>query len=122
MPDDAVALVEQELGEVGAVLAGDAGDECGLKSWRRVYRPPLWTSRVLLHTASRRRSTGVRSRGLGDGRPSRRILIIHVADGFRIVSASEGLQVSGSTATLTTTFSQDVELGLRYVPTGTPVP
>src|SRR5262249_31786323 len=24
-----VALVEQELGEVGAVLAGDAGDECG---------------------------------------------------------------------------------------------
>jgi hypothetical protein len=23
-----VALVEQELGEVGAVLAGDAGDEC----------------------------------------------------------------------------------------------
>jgi len=25
---DFVALVEQELGEVGAVLAGDAGDEC----------------------------------------------------------------------------------------------
>ena len=25
---DAVALVEQQLGEVGAVLAGDAGDDC----------------------------------------------------------------------------------------------
>ena len=27
MPIDLVALVEQELGEVGAVLAGDAGDQ-----------------------------------------------------------------------------------------------
>ena len=27
-PVDNVALVEQELGEVGAVLAGDSGDEC----------------------------------------------------------------------------------------------
>ena len=26
--DDLVALVEQELGQVGAVLAGDAGDQC----------------------------------------------------------------------------------------------
>ena len=26
-PDDAVALLEQELGEIGAVLAGDAGDQ-----------------------------------------------------------------------------------------------
>ena len=47
---------------------------------------------------------------------------IHVPDGFRIASASQGLQVSGADATLTTTFSQDVELGLRYVPTGTPAP
>ena len=27
---DFVALLEQQLGEVGAVLAGDAGDECDL--------------------------------------------------------------------------------------------
>src|SRR5262249_12493212 len=26
--DDAIALLEQELGEVGAVLPGDAGDQC----------------------------------------------------------------------------------------------
>jgi hypothetical protein len=25
---DLIALIEQQLGEVGAVLAGDAGDEC----------------------------------------------------------------------------------------------
>jgi hypothetical protein len=24
-----VALVQQQLGEIGAVLAGDAGDDCG---------------------------------------------------------------------------------------------
>ena len=30
MPNDLVALVEQQLGEVGAVLAGDAGDQRGL--------------------------------------------------------------------------------------------
>jgi hypothetical protein len=29
-PDNAIALGEQVLGEVGAVLAGDAGDESGL--------------------------------------------------------------------------------------------
>ena len=29
--EDVVALVEQQLGEVGAVLAGDAGDECSLR-------------------------------------------------------------------------------------------
>ena len=46
-------------------------------------------------------------------------LTIHVPDGFRIASASQGLQVSGNTATLTTTFSQDLELGLRYVANGT---
>ena len=27
---DGVALVQQEFGQIGAVLAGDAGDECGL--------------------------------------------------------------------------------------------
>ena len=32
--DDLVALVEQELGEVGAVLAGDAGDEGTLRHGR----------------------------------------------------------------------------------------
>ena len=26
---DGVAFLEQEFGEIGAVLAGDAGDECG---------------------------------------------------------------------------------------------
>ena len=46
-------------------------------------------------------------------------LSIRVPAGFRIASASQGLQVSGSTATLTTTFSQDVELGLRYVKAAT---
>ena len=50
--------------------------------------------------------------------PAPLTVTIHVPDGFRIASASEGLQVSGNTATLTTTFSQDVELGLRYVATG----
>jgi hypothetical protein len=46
-------------------------------------------------------------------------LTIRAPDGFRIVSASAGLQVSGGTASLTTTFSQDLELGLRYVAAGT---
>ena len=35
--DDLVALVEQELGEVGAVLAGDAGDERALGHGDRFY-------------------------------------------------------------------------------------
>ena len=28
-----IALLQQELGQVGAVLAGDAGDECDFASW-----------------------------------------------------------------------------------------
>ena len=48
-------------------------------------------------------------------------LTIHVPDGFRIASASESLQVSGATATLTTTFTQDLELGLRYAPPDHPI-
>jgi hypothetical protein len=35
---DLVALVEQELGEVGPVLAGDAGDQCALGCHRRQAR------------------------------------------------------------------------------------
>jgi len=27
---DGIALREEELGEIGAILAGDAGDECSL--------------------------------------------------------------------------------------------
>ncbi len=49
-------------------------------------------------------------------------LTIRVPDGYRIASASQGLQVSGGTASLSTTFSQDVELGIRYVATGPPPP
>lgn len=44
-------------------------------------------------------------------------LTIRVPDGFRITTASEGLTVAGRTATLQTTFSQDIELGLHYAPT-----
>ena len=33
---DAIAFVEQQLGEIGAVLSSDAGDECGFThGWRR---------------------------------------------------------------------------------------
>ena len=42
--DDLVALVEQELGEVGAVLAGDAGDERALGVMGPVYRTSEWLS------------------------------------------------------------------------------
>ena len=49
-------------------------------------------------------------------------LIIRVPEGFRITNASEGLTVAGRTATLQTTFSQDIELGLRYEPTTAPIP
>ncbi|MDQ3691560.1 MAG: DUF4012 domain-containing protein [Chloroflexota bacterium] len=41
---------------------------------------------------------------------------IHVPDGFRITNASEGLTVSGGTATLETTFDQDISIALRYGP------
>ena len=44
-------------------------------------------------------------------------LTIRVPEGFRITSASEGLTVVGRTATLQTTFSQDIELGLAYAST-----
>lgn len=44
-------------------------------------------------------------------------LLIQVPDGFRITAASEGLAVSDRTATLQTTFSQDIVLGLRYAST-----
>ena len=47
-------------------------------------------------------------------------LTIRVPDGFGITAASEGLTVAGRTATLQTTFSQDIELGLRYAPTTAP--
>ena len=46
-----VALVEQELGEVGAVLAGDAGDQCDLGhpcqlfSVEVVVARPYWSSK-----------------------------------------------------------------------------
>jgi hypothetical protein len=46
-------------------------------------------------------------------------LTIHAPDGFRIVSASQGLQASGGTASLSTTFDRDLELGLRYAAIGT---
>ena len=38
---DLVALLEQELGEVGAVLAGDAGDQCARRHHVRVRQPRL---------------------------------------------------------------------------------
>ena len=44
-------------------------------------------------------------------------LTIRVPAGFRITAASEGLTVRAGTATLQTTFSQDIVLGLRYAPT-----
>ena len=44
-------------------------------------------------------------------------LTIRVPDGFRISASSEGLTVTGRTATLQTTFTQDITLGLRYAPT-----
>ena len=49
-------------------------------------------------------------------------LTIRVPEGFRITAASEGLTVGGRTATLQTTFTQDIELGLRYAPTTAPIP
>lgn len=49
-------------------------------------------------------------------------LTIRVPEGFRITSTSQGLSVSGRTATLTATFHQDAELGLTYVAAGTPPP
>ncbi len=49
-------------------------------------------------------------------------LTIRVPDGSRITAASEGLAVSDRTATLQTTFTQDIELGLRYAPTTAPTP
>ena len=56
---DFVTLLEQQLGEIGAVLAGDAGDQRALaraRSWRR--RP---VTRRVAHLAARiaRRSCGV---------------------------------------------------------------
>ena len=38
--DDLVALVEQQLGEVRAVLAGDAGDERAFRAMRPFYSLP----------------------------------------------------------------------------------
>ena len=49
-------------------------------------------------------------------------LTIRVPEGFRITSASEGLTIVGQTATLQTTFSQDIELGLAYAPTNPATP
>ncbi len=49
-------------------------------------------------------------------------LAIQVPEGFRITAASEGLTVAGRTATLQTTFTQDIVLGLRYAPTTAPSP
>lgn len=49
-------------------------------------------------------------------------LTIRVPDGFRITTASEGLTVAGRTVTLQTTFTQDIELGLRYAPATAPAP
>jgi hypothetical protein len=45
-------------------------------------------------------------------------LRIRIPDGFRIAAASEALRVSGGTASMTTTFSQDLDLRLEYVATG----
>lgn len=44
-------------------------------------------------------------------------LTIRVPDGFRITAASQGLTVVGGTATLQTTFSQDIQLALSYAAT-----
>ncbi len=49
-------------------------------------------------------------------------LTIRVPEGFRITNASDGLTVTGRTATLDTTFTQDIELGLSYAPTTAPTP
>jgi hypothetical protein len=49
-------------------------------------------------------------------------LTIRVPDGFRISAASQGLTVAGQSATLQTTFTQDIVLGLRYAPTTAPTP
>lgn len=49
-------------------------------------------------------------------------LIIRVPEGFRITAASAGLTVAGRVATLQTTFTQDIVLGLRYAPTTAPTP
>ncbi len=43
-------------------------------------------------------------------------LTIRVPDGYRITAASPELVVDGSTATLDTTFSRDLTIGLRYAP------
>ena len=47
-------------------------------------------------------------------------LTIRVPEGFRITNASEGLTVTGRTATLQTTFAEDIVLGLSYAPTAVP--
>jgi hypothetical protein len=49
-------------------------------------------------------------------------LTIRVPEGFRITNASDGLTVTGRTATLATTFNQDIQLGLSYEPTSPPSP
>jgi hypothetical protein len=43
-------------------------------------------------------------------------LTIRAPDGYRITAASPELKVSGALATLTTTFDQDIVVGLRYGP------
>ena len=51
--------------------------------------------------------------GLRDGPLA---LTIHVPANFRIESATDDLQVSGRSATLTMPFDHDVKLGIRFVP------
>ncbi len=45
---------------------------------------------------------------------------VHAPSGARIVSASPGLEVKGNVASLTTSFDQDLEFDLGYVPAGAP--
>ncbi len=54
--------------------------------------------------------------------PGPLVLTIRVPEGYRITAASAELAVRGATATLTTTFDQDLVLGVRYARLGAIVP
>ncbi|MHB8398586.1 MAG: DUF4012 domain-containing protein [Candidatus Limnocylindrales bacterium] len=103
----APAVVETEAGRtaIGTYLMVPPGQATLRYSWTSPYAADA-DQHGGLYRLTIQRQPGIL--------PGPLTLTIRVPDGFHITAASAGLTVSAQTATLTTTFDQDIVLGIRY--------
>ncbi len=115
MPVSYPSVVEEEAGRtsIGVYLGIPAGPTSLTYDWTSPYAADAD------ETGGTYRLTLQKQPGL---LPGPLTLAIRVPAGYRITAASEGLAVSGDTATLTTSFDRDIALDLQYAPVGASTP